>query len=40
MLNVKKLLTNLLEFLTVETIELSVGNDFNLYDASTDRQEF
>lgn len=36
MLNVKKLLTNLLEFLTVEIIELSVTSDFNLYDTSND----
>jgi hypothetical protein len=36
MLSIKKLLTKILEFLTVETIELSVTSDFDLYDTSND----
>lgn len=40
LLNVKKMLTKLLEFLTVETIELSVTSDFNLFDTSTDSKIF
>ena len=36
MLSIKKLLAKILEFLTVETIELSVASDFNLFDTSND----
>ena len=35
MLNVKKMLTKILDFLTVETIELSVESDFDLFDTSS-----
>ena len=40
MLNVKKMLTMILDFLTVETIELSVASDFNLFDTSNDSKIF